>query len=148
VHRIAVAALLLWSVAAESALAQDVMLQVVMVKAKQHGESDPELRPLRPRLRRLVGYRSYRMVGQQERGCQWRAEQAFLLPGGQVLVLQPVRMADQRVIMRARLLQGDRRLVDTVVQLRNQGTMFFGMGRSGRVDDGALLIMLRAGVAP
>jgi hypothetical protein len=68
------------------------------------------------------------------------------MPGGQLLILQPERMADQRVIMRARLLQGDRRLVDTVVQLRNQGTMFFGMGRSGREDDGALLIMLRAGV--
>jgi hypothetical protein len=146
VHRIAVVALLLWSAAADCARAEDVTLQVVMVKAKQHGESDPELRPLRPRLRRLVGYRSYRMVGQQERGCQWRTEQIFLLPGGQLLVLQPERMADQRVIMRARLLQGERRLLDTVVQLRNQGTMFLGMGRSGRVDDGALLIMLRAGV--
>jgi hypothetical protein len=145
VHRIAVAALLLWSVAAECAYAEDVMLQVVMVKAKQHGESDPELRPLRPRLKRLVGYRSFRMVGQQERGCQWRSQQVFLLPGGQVLVLQPERMADQRVIMHARLLQGDRRLVDTVVQLRNQGTMFIGMG-NGRGDDRALLLMLRAGV--
>lgn len=132
--------------AAEVVIAEDVVLQVVTVKAREHGESDPELRPLRPRLRRLVGYRSYRMVNDQQRGCSWQVPQQFVLPGGRLLVLRPVRLADQRVIMQVRLLQGDVRLVDTDVQLRNQGTMFLAMGRSSRTSDGALLIMLKAGV--
>lgn len=145
VTRIVVAFALGCALAAEAPAAEDVMLQVVTVKARERGESDPELRPLRPRLRRLVGYRSYRMVEDQQRGCAWQVPQEFRLPGGRVLVLRPERLADHRVIMQVRLLQGDKRLVDTDVQLRNRGTMFLALGRDGR-DDGALLIMLKAGV--
>jgi len=147
VTRIAAAVIALGcALAAEAAIAEDVMLQVVTVKAREHGESDPELRTLRPRLRRLVGYRSYRMVEDQQRGCAWQVPQQFRLPGGRVLVLLPERLTDHRVIMQVRLLQGDERLVDTDVQLRNQGTMFLALGRNGRTSDGALLIMLKAGV--
>ena len=131
---------------AEIAVAEDVVLQVITVKARERGESDPELRALRPRLRRLVGYRSYRMVDEQQRGCPWQATQQFLLPGGSILTLRPERMTNHLVVMQVRLLQGEERLVDTDVQLRNQGTMFLGMGRNGRTTDGALLIMLKAGV--
>ena len=134
------------ALAAEAVLAEDVILQVVTVKAREHGESDPELRPLRPRLRRVVGYRSYRMIDDQQRGCAWQVPQQFILPGGRVLVLQPEQGADHRVIIKVRLLQGEQRLVDTDVQLRNQGTMFLALGRNGRASDGALLIMLKAGV--
>jgi hypothetical protein len=134
--------------AAEAALAEDVVLQVVTVKARERGETDPELRPLRPRLRNLVGYRSYRMVNDQQRGCTWQVPQQFILPGGRVLLLRPERLTDQHVVMQVRLLQGDERLVDTDVQLRNQGVMFFAMGRNGGANDGALLIMLKAGVPP
>ena len=144
--RAVAAALVLGCACVEGVLAEDVMLQVVTVKAREHGESDPELRPLRPRLRRLVGYRSYRMVNDQQRGCTWQVPQQFVLPGGRILVLRPERLADQRVIMQVLLLQGAERLVDTDVQLRNQGTMFLAMGRNGRTSDGALLIMLKAGV--
>ena len=134
--------------AVEAALAEDVMLQVVTVKARERGETDPELRALRPRLRRLVGYRSYRMVNDQQRGCTWQVPQQFNLPGGRVLLLRPQRMANQHVVMQVHLLQGDERLVDTDVQLRNQGVMFLAMGRNGLTNDGALLIMLKAGVPP
>jgi len=144
VPRVVLLVALCCALAADAAVAEDVVLYVVTVKAKPNGESDPELRQLRPRLRRLVGYRSYRKVGEQQRGCDWRDTQAFRLPGGRRLELRPERMADQRVLMKVRLLQGEMRLVDTDIQLRNQGTMFLGMGRSG--SDGALLIMLKAGV--
>ncbi|HWP64982.1 MAG TPA: hypothetical protein VNO26_03600 [Candidatus Limnocylindria bacterium] len=132
--------------AAEPVLADDVMLQVVTVKARERGETDPELRRLRPRLRNLVGYRSYRMVNEQRRGCSWHTPQQFVLPGGRVLLLRPERLADQHVVMQVRLLQADEELIDTDVQLRNQGVMFLAMGRNGRAHDGALLIMLKAGV--
>jgi len=135
--------------AAEAAIAEDdVVLQVVTVKARERGETDPQLRPLRPRLRNLVGYRSYRMVNDQQRGCTWQVSQQFILPGGRVLLLRPERMADQHVVMQVRLLQGDERLIDTDVQLRNQGVMFLAMGRNNGANDGALLIMLKAGVPP
>jgi hypothetical protein len=143
--RIAVAMALGCALAAE-VVAEDVVLQVVTVKARERGESDPELRSLRPRLRRLVGYRSYRMVDDQQRGCAWQVPQQFRLPGGRLLVLRPERLTDHRVIMQVRLSQGEVRLVDTDVQLRNQGTMFLAMGRDGGANDGALLIMLKAGV--
>ena len=37
-------------------------VQITAVEASYEGPSDPRLMPLRPRLRRLVGYRSFRAL--------------------------------------------------------------------------------------
>jgi len=115
------------------------------VHATEHGDSDAALAPLRPRLRRLVGYRAFRVVQEERRQCVWRSDVAFALPGGRSLQLLPKGMDDETVMMQVRLLDGRRRLVDTHVRLRNGGTMAFGMGHDGRVgdSDGALVILLR-----
>jgi hypothetical protein len=128
--------------AATSAL----FVHVMTVHATEHGPSDEQLAPLRPRLRRLVGYRAFRVVQEERRQCTWRNSEAFALPGGRWLQLLPKGMDDQTVMMQVRLLDGRRRLVDSHVRLRNGGTMAFGVGRDGRAgdDDGALIILLRA----
>jgi hypothetical protein len=124
--------------------AENVDIQVTTVRATETGPCDPKLEALRPRLRRLAGYRAYRLVGEQQRSVAWRSTEEFDLGDGRTLLLLPKGMQDQRVMMQVRLLEGRRRLVDTNVRLANGGTMVFGVGRDARGGDGALLILLRA----
>ena len=129
-------------IAAAVALAMEV--QVVSVRAAERGPSDVELQPVRARLRRLVGYRSFQVVQQERRQCSWRNPEEFMSPGGRSLRIMPKGMQNEAVMMQVRLFDGRRRLVDTDVRLRNRGTMLLGVGRQAGQADGALIIMLRA----
>jgi hypothetical protein len=137
--------LLLFPAAGE---AEALDVQVTTVRAAERGPCDPQLEALRSRLRRLAGYRAYRLVGEQQRRVAWRITEAFDLGDGHTLMLLPKGMDDRRVKMQVRLLDGRRRLVDTNVRLVNGGTMVFGVGRHARGGDGALLILLRAEQGP
>ncbi|HLK11752.1 MAG TPA: hypothetical protein VKW76_10260 [Candidatus Binatia bacterium] len=135
------AAFLLMPVAAA---ALDV--QVISVHASESGPTDAALDTLRPRLRRLAGYRAFRVVRTERRQCAWHSPEEFTLPGGRSLQLLPRGMEQQAVLIQVRLLAGRHRLVDTNVRLRNRGTMLFGVGQAGRggEGDGALIVVLRA----
>jgi hypothetical protein len=122
--------------------AQTLDIQVMVVRAAESGPCDPQLEQMRPRLRRLAGYRAYQLLGEQQRRVAWRNTEAFDLGDGRSLVLLPKGMVDERVMMQVRLLEGRKRLVDTNVRLTNGGTMVFGVGRDARGGDGALLILL------
>jgi len=131
-------------VIAAAALCQAVDVQVTTVRALEHGPSDAQLVALRPRLRRLVGYRSFQVIGQERRRCAWQDREAFDIPGGRLLHVEPKGMRDQAVVMRVALLDGQRTLIDTDVRLQNRGVMLFGVDTDSRVPDGALIIMLKA----
>jgi hypothetical protein len=131
-------------VIAAAALCHAVDVQVTTVRALEHGPSDAQLVALRPRLRRLVGYRSFQVIGQEKRRCAWQEREAFDIPGGRLLHVEPRGMRDQAVVMRVALLEGERTLIDTDVRLQNRGVMLFGVDTDSRVPDGALIIMLKA----
>ena len=116
-------------------------VQITTVRAAERGPSDAQLVALRPRLRRLVGYRSYRVVQEQRRQCAWGNREAFTIPGGRFLHVMPKGMRDQAVLMQIQLQDGARALVDTDVRLQNRGVMLFSVGEDA---DGALLIIVRA----
>ena len=117
-------------------------VQITTVRATDRGPSDAQLIELRPRLRRLVGYRSFRVVQEERRHCVWKSPEAFSIRGGRELRIVPIAMRDQTVLMQIQLREGARALVDTDVRLQNRGVMLFGVGQDGH--DRALLIMLRA----
>jgi hypothetical protein len=119
-------------------------VQVTAVRAAESGPSDPLLVSLKPRLRRLVGYRAFQIVSREDRRCEWRSEARFVLPGGRRLQLLPKGFDRDVVKMQVRLLEGKRRLVDTNVGVMNGGTMLFGVGRDPRMGDDALIIVLKA----
>ena len=121
-----------------------VDVQITTVRAAERGPSDEQLIAIRPRLRRLVGYRSFQVVGQERRRCAWQEREAFDIPGGRLLHVVPKGMREQAVVMRVVLLDGSRALVDTDVRLQNRGVMLFGVDTDSRVPDGALIIMLKA----
>jgi hypothetical protein len=121
-----------------------VQVQVTSVRAYERGPSDAQLIQLRPRLRRLVGYRSFRIVGQERRDCAWGTREAFTIPGGRLLHVVPKGMREQAVLMQVQLMDGRRALVDTDVRLQNRGVMLFGVDKDAPPEGGALIIMLRA----
>jgi hypothetical protein len=141
--RLAAGVALLASASAFAAPPDTLRIQVTAVRAAESGPSDPQLVSMRPRLRRLVGYRAFQIVSREERPCDWRAESQFALPGGRVLKLLPKSTADDVVNMQVRLLEGRRRLVDTNVGMVNGGVMMFGVGRDPRIGDDALIILLK-----
>jgi len=125
-------------------LSNAVDVHVTSVKASARGPSDAQLLELRPRLRRLLGYRSFRIVQEQRRNCAWRTREAFIIPGGRALHVMPKTMRDEAVVMRVQLLDGRRSLVDTDVRLQNRGVMLFGVDAPTGADRGALIIMIKA----
>ena len=131
-------------VIAAAAVCRAVDVQITTVRALEHGPSDAQLVALRPRLRRLVGYRSFQVIGQERRRCTWQEREAFDIPGGRLLHVEPRGMRDQAVVMRVALVEGERTLIDTDVRLQNRGVMLFGVDTDSRVPDGALIIMLKA----
>ena len=130
------------SLAPRQALA--LVVQITAVEASYEGPSDPRLTNMRPRLRRLVGYRAFRVLQEEKRNCAWRSPAAFSLPGGRLVHVMPKGMRDGEVMMHVSVVNGPRSLVDTDLCLQNRGYMLIG------VDDdvhapGILLIMLKAG---
>jgi len=141
---VVVAAVTVGVLVAVSAVAYGLQVQITTVRAAEHGPSDAQLVALRPRLRRLAGYRSFQVVRQERRQCVWQNAEAFKIPGGHLLHVVPKGMRDQAVIMQVKLLDRRRPLIDTDVRLQNRGVMLFGVGRDANAADGALIIMLRA----
>jgi hypothetical protein len=127
------------------AFAGELDVQITSVRASEHGPSDDQLFVIRSRLRRLVGYRSYRIVRDERRRCTFGRREAFKIPGGRLLRIVPKGMRDEAVMMQIQLVQGTRALIDTDVRLQNRGVMLFGVNRDESTDDdGALIIMVRA----
>jgi hypothetical protein len=120
-----------------------VKIRVMAVEASQGGACDPRLEYLRSRLRRIVGYRSFRLVDEMRREVLWQDTQVFSLPEGRQLVLLPKGREAHQVLLQVRLLDGRRRLLDTIVRLRNRGEMVFAVEDDPRAQQ-ALLVVLRA----
>jgi hypothetical protein len=131
-----------FAVLVAASLAHALQVQITTVRAADHGPVDSQLLEIRPRLRRLVGYRSFQVVRDERRQCAWQSHEAFKIPGGRLLHIVPKGMRDHEVVMQVRLIQRSRPLLDTDVRLQNRGVMLFGVDRNAA--DGATIIMLRA----
>jgi hypothetical protein len=132
------------AVVAAAAAAHALQVQITTVRAAEHGRSDAELEELRPRLRRLVGYRSFQVVREERRQCAWKTPETFKIPGGHMLNVVLKGMRDEAVVMQVKLLDRRRPLIDTDVRLQNRGVMLFAIDHQATPVNGALIIMLKA----
>ena len=126
-----------------TAVAHGLEVQITTVRVVDHGRSDAQLDALRPRLRRLVGYRSFQIVREERRQCAWQTAEAFKIPGGRVLHVVPKGMREQAVAMQVRLVDRRRPLVDTDFRLQNRGVLLFAVDRDVRGAQ-PLIIVLKA----
>ena len=65
----AVAGGLLLLPAAGAEVQPPLAVQITTVRATDDGTCDPQLEGMRPRLRRLVGYRGYQLLGDEQTSC-------------------------------------------------------------------------------
>jgi hypothetical protein len=122
----------------------EVTVQITSVRAYDRGPSDSQLQRFRPRLRRLVGYRSFRVVRDERQSCEWGNNVAFRVPGGPLIQVVPKGMRDDAVLLQVKLLDGKRALVDTDIRLQNRGVVLFGVDQDSGAEKGMLIIMLHA----
>src|SRR2546429_918689 len=111
-----------------AAVALGMEVQVVSVRAEERGPSDVELQPVRARLRRLVGYRSFRVVQQERRQCTWRNPEEFVIPGRRSLRIMPKGLHNEAGMMQGRLFDGRPRLGGTDGRLPDRGAPPLGVG--------------------
>jgi hypothetical protein len=121
-----------------------VDVRITMISASERGPSDKALTQYRPRLRRLMGYRSFRVVGEERRRCAVQNDAAFAIPGGRQLRVVPQGMRDRAVRLRVQLLDGSRPLMDTDLRLQNRGMILVAVDPPEGPAKEKLLIMLRA----
>lgn len=89
-------------------------------------------------------YKSYRLVQEERRRVGWGAQVDFSLPGGRTLQVVPKHLIEERIALEVRIMEGTSPtpLMNTVLSIKNHGTLFFG----GRRHQGGTLI-IRIGAA-
>jgi hypothetical protein len=119
-----------------------VEVRLGAVLASHQGQAfDQRLISLRRQFDSLFQYSSYSLMGEESRRVKWMREAEFRLPGGRHLVVIPRGYKDGRVSLNLMFMQGVRRLFNTEVALKNNGTLLIG-GPSYR--DGVLIIAIGA----
>lgn len=121
---------------------QAVEVRLGVVLASHQGQVfDQRLISLRRQFDSLFQYTSYRLMGEENRRVDWKREAEFRLPGGRHLVVIPRGYKDGRLSLNLMFMQGVRRLFNTEVAIKNNGTLLIG-GPSYR--DGVLIIAIGA----
>ena len=119
-----------------------VEIRLGAVLASHQGQAfDQRLISLRRQFDSLFQYSSYRLMGEESRRVGWKREAEFRLPGGRHLVIIPRGSKDGRVSLNLMLMQGMRRLFNSEVSLKNNGTLLIG---GPRYRDGVLIIAIGA----
>lgn len=122
-----------------------IQVEVQAVLASNSGPCDPRVAQLKARLRRLAGFRTYKLLATEVRSLPWRQVQVIQLPFERAIVLQPKMIDRGRIVMQVRLLEQSRQFLQTTLRLPNQHTMVFSMGHEGPEDtEGAYLVLLKA----
>jgi hypothetical protein len=118
--------------------------QVMTVRATGVGPCDARLAALRPRLRRVSGYRGFELVDDVSQRIAMRTHTVIRLPEGRVLRVLPKSILQDVLHLQVRLLDGRRRVVDTNLRLPTGGTLVFGLGPNVDAGEEATLFVLRA----
>ena len=86
--------------------AESLQFQVMTVRATGVGPCDERLVSLRPRLRRVSGYRGFELVDEVRRTIIVRSETAIRLPEGRILRVLPKSFIADVLKMQVRLSDG------------------------------------------
>ncbi|TMA12435.1 MAG: hypothetical protein E6J89_04675 [Deltaproteobacteria bacterium] len=116
---------------------QTVQVSIGTILASNESDNfDPRLSKMKSQLE-VIKYRSYRLLREQVQKAPWQSSAAFEIPGGRSLTVIPEGYRNNRLSLKVRLLQGEKPLLDTTVQLRNRGNFLLG----GPAHEGGVLIL-------
>ncbi len=116
---------------------QSVQVNIgTILASNQNDEFDANLKGLETQLR-VLKYRSYRLLKNDSQTVPWRGEKVFEIPGGRSLTVTPQGFQDNRISLKVRLTQGQKRVLDTTVKIPNQGNFILG----GPPHEGGALVL-------
>ncbi len=104
-----------------------------------HGHKflDRRIATLIQELQSVFGYSSYRLLGDSELKLRIGAEGVVMLPGKRELRIVPTKIKKDRVELRLVILKGKKKTFQTVIQLKNNGSITVG---GPKHKDGVLLL--------
>ncbi len=116
-----------WAFAVVSVSAQSIDTNVKTVLAS-NGEqgTDPRLKGLTRELQSVFRYSSYKLIAENRLKQRMNETGKVGLPGGRVLQITPMKINDNRLQMKLSILKSGSRIFNTVVQLRNGGSITVG----------------------
>jgi hypothetical protein len=116
---------------------QTVRVKIGTILANnQNDEIDPKLNAMKNQLK-VMKYRSYRLLKEETQNVPWQGNAAFDIPGGRSLVVTPQEFRNQQLVLKVRLQQGDKPVVDTTVRLKDGGNFLLG----GPPHEGGALVL-------
>jgi hypothetical protein len=107
-----------------------------ILASNQSDDFDAKLKGLEAQLK-VLKYRSYRLLKNDSQSVPWRGEKVFEIPGGRSLAVMPQEFQDNQVLVKVRLTQGQKPLLDTTVKIPNKGNFILG----GPPHEGGALVL-------
>jgi hypothetical protein len=135
--------LLLLAVCAEGAENGSKTVQVkigTILASNESDQFDARLRPMERQLK-VMKYRSYRLLKEDNQSVAWNDNATFEIPGGRSLAVSPQDSKDKQIALKVRLTEGTKPLLDTTVRLQGRG--YFLLGGPPH-EGGALVISISA----
>ena len=122
---------------------QSVQVSIgTILASNQSDEFDTKLKGLETQLK-VMKYRSYRLLKNENQTVPWQGEKVFEIPGGRSLAVTPQEFKDNRISVKVRLTQGQKPVIDTTVRIPNKGNFILG---GPPHEGGALVLSISAAV--
>jgi hypothetical protein len=133
---------LLLAAAAAAAAAKPVAVDIGVVLASGKGSDfDPSLSSLRPKLKEMFPYTSYRLIDRMRKTLAVGETGDFLLPGGRLLRLTPMTAPESKVRLAMQVLEGEKNLLTTALGLSRGGMVLVG---GPPHESGVLILVISA----
>jgi hypothetical protein len=125
-----------WAGAAEKN-PESVHVTIRTILAGNKGEEfDPKLKGMEQQLKTLK-YSSYRSLKDDDQDVPWRDTGSFEIPGGRLLTVAPQEFQKNRIVLKVRLTEGEKPVLDTTVRIPNKGHFILG----GPPHEGGTLVL-------
>jgi hypothetical protein len=111
-----------------------------ILASNESDQFDARLRPMERQLK-VMKYRSYRLLKEDNQSVPWNDNATFEIPGGRSLAVSPQDSKDKQIALKVRLTEGTKPLLDTTVRLQGRG--YFLLGGPPH-EGGALVISISA----
>jgi len=122
---------------------KNCQLRVSAIVATNSGRPEKELDEFHKRWRSLFHYSSYKLLKDETKNVKWRTRAGFDIPGGRYLVVSPRGPSEdgKLIMLKILVLEGSRPLADTVVTLKNEGSVVVA---GPKHEEGILLLSIGA----
>ncbi len=139
---VVVLTVLLFAAGTSAAAEPPVSIDLGVAVASNEGTRlDPALSAIRPKLKAMFDYSSYRMVERHKRTLAVGETGEFDLPGGRSMRVTPAPSAGNKIRLSVQIMEGQRNLLTTTLGLSRGGMVLVG---GPAYQNGVLILIISA----